>query len=193
MQVFVLLMLTYLAASIPPLVITLRSYIDFILAGSRAAHVQARLLALTVSIIGVCLTLAWQNPSLSEKAFAFTGATGVCIVCYVIPVLAHFRLMFRTKVPVAHLPPERMSVQEPLLYLPDGSRDAVDAAATGPGSSGRGASEGAGSDPCVAHYMRPPRSPLGWLAHVVAPLTVLVVGCVLSGLALVSAIRQLRH
>jgi solute carrier family 38 (sodium-coupled neutral amino acid transporter), member 11 len=86
--------LIYLSSCIPPLVLSLRCYLDFIIAGPRAGFKWSRFLTLTVLIIAMPVLLAWHNPSLSERAFALTGASGVCIVCYVIPVLTHFKLLF---------------------------------------------------------------------------------------------------
>ena len=38
------------------------------------------------------LALALLFPTASEKVFAITGASAVCIVCYVVPVLVHLLL-----------------------------------------------------------------------------------------------------
>jgi Transmembrane amino acid transporter protein len=194
--VFVLLMLVYLASSIPPLVITLRSYIDFIVAGASPRFQWSRLVLLTVALIGLPLTLAWQDPGLSEKAFALTGATGVCIVCYIIPVLAHFRLMLQERLPGVRAPHSPRLVLEPLLHVPEAEREAVNSVVDM--GLGRMDGEMAEQENIVdsmppAKYMGLPTTAVGWCLHVIFPLAVLVVGCGLSALALYSAYRQLKY
>jgi hypothetical protein len=50
-----------------------------------------------MAIQGVTLTvslcIALLNPGGAEKIYALVGASGVCIVCYVLPVWFHMRLM----------------------------------------------------------------------------------------------------
>eukprot|EP00892_Ulva_mutabilis_P000015 jgi/Ulvmu1/10013/UM059_0062.1 len=185
---FALAMLLYLSSCIPPIVLSLRCYLDFIIAGPRAGFRLPRFLALTVGIVLVPMALAWSNPSLSERAFALTGASGVCIVCYIIPVVVHLILLFRRKTP----PP-----------APAGS-------ATQNGSSGSMPSSAAarwlqeeealgqsGMDdpavpllPAAKQYLPTPETLWGWAGHAGVPVMVLIIGCGLSGLSLYSSLHS---
>jgi amino acid permease len=57
----------------------------------------ALVLFLQMAIQGCTLTvslcIALMNPGGAEKIYALVGASGVCIVCYVLPVWFHLRLM----------------------------------------------------------------------------------------------------
>ena len=214
---FVILMLVYLAVSIPPLVITLRSYVAFILAHGTSAIPAQRRVLLTLALTVVPLLLAWRNPGLAEKAFSLTGATGVCIVCYIIPVVAHFQLMLAKAKPAAaaaavSVNAEASSVHVPLLTLPGSSAGAsprydgeqqqpssalrpqlhvhphADNREAGNGHDVAASSEEPGAE---CEYQAPPTSAMGWCLHVILPVAVLLVGCILSGMALYSAITQL--
>ena len=166
---FVIAMLVYLASCIPPLVISLRSYLAFILAGPRAPLSRRRFLALTVSIIALPLALVWRDPSMSETAFSLTGATGVCIVCYVIPVIVHLRLLFR-------------------LHAGDGGAQEPLAGGDAERRAGRGDVESGDLRGDNVAYAPKPSSATAWVVQVAWPLLVLVVGCMLSGLALYTAL-----
>jgi hypothetical protein len=43
--------------------------------------------------LSVSLCIALLNPGGAEKIYALVGASGVCIVCYVLPVWFHLKLM----------------------------------------------------------------------------------------------------
>lgn len=166
---FAAAMLTYLSAGIPPLVLSLRSYLDFIIAGPRAPYRARRFHALTLGIVAFPLLLTWRNPRISQQAFAFTGATGVCVVCYVVPVLAHFQLMYRKKAPPdVQLEGSQSTIERPLLP--------GDAA----GWHGAGQRELDRDEPV---YVSPPGSVWGCLRYLLLPVAVLVQGCVLSVVA----------
>ena len=167
-------------------------------AGPHAPFNLPRFLALTLALTCLPLTLAWQNPSLAEKAFSLTGATGVCIVCYVIPIIAHFTLMLRGKEAVYEVPAAiREAEHEPLLHVQAGDREAVaqgdasTAAFVQPGHGLITIAPGEEEDAVAASYMSMPTTARGLLFHVVFPLIVLALGCGLSGLALYSAMAQL--
>jgi Transmembrane amino acid transporter protein len=156
-------MLVYLASCIPPLILSLRCYLDFALAGPRAGFKWSRFVTLTGLIVVVPLSLAWHNPALSEVAFSLTGATGVCVVCYVIPIVAHFRLMFAKSLETR---PELSEDGAGLLdVLSSYARD-VD------------------EEQAARRYLDPPASFRQVLLHVVRPLAVLVLGVVLSAMAI---------
>lgn len=156
--------LVYLSSCIPPLILSLRSYIGFALAGPRAAFDWTRHVSLTAGIIAVPFALAWHNPAMAEVALALTGATGVCVVCYVIPVVAHLRLL-HNPVPV----PPGAEEEAGLLDQPSIARAA-------------GATTGI--------YDKQPLSRGQWLLHVVRPVVVLLLGVGLSGLAIVHAAHR---
>ena len=181
-------MLTYLSTCIPPLVLSLRAYLDFIVAGPRAAFSARRHAALTAAIIALPLALAWRDPSLSETAFSVTGATGVCVVCYVVPVLAHFRLLFgKPGVALQALPGDGQPTDvgggaaEPLLPVAGGRGD-MDGS---PVSAIQGVVAGE-----QVEYTRPPKGAAGWIRDVVLPLGVLALGCSLSSIALYTALTR---
>jgi hypothetical protein len=157
----VIAVLVYLASCIPPLILSLRSYLDFALVGPRAGFNWNRFLMLTSLIIAIPLSLAWHDPGLSETAFALTGATGVCLVCYIIPVIAHFRLMFARADAPLQVSSDDAALVDVLNTVPR----------LNPGELSAG------------QYLGPPVSPRQWLLHVVRPLGVVTLGVVLSGMA----------
>jgi solute carrier family 38 (sodium-coupled neutral amino acid transporter), member 11 len=169
---FTAAMLVYLSSCIPPLVLSLRSYLDFILAGPRAPYRARRFHTLTLSIVMFPLVLAWREPRISQQTFAFTGATGVCVVCYVVPVLTHFRLMYRQKAELPSVPQSEAIDSTVNLPLLSGSRHRSD--------GGQAASEWV--------YASPPTDVRGWLQNVAVPVAVLVIGSVLSGIAVCNAL-----
>ena len=126
---------------------------------------RKRFVLLTVGIIAVPLALAARNPSLAAGAYALTGATGVCIVCYTIPVLAHFKLLLWGD-------GEQPDAEAQSVLLPV-DEDAVDD--TVPVTQ-------------KEMYSERPSTIGGWLVAVVVPLVVLLIGCSLSGLALWSSL-----
>lgn len=50
----------------------------------------------TVGALGCSLVVALLFPTQAEKMFAVTGATGVCLVCYVIPSCIHRKVVLVT-------------------------------------------------------------------------------------------------
>lgn len=124
---------------------------------------------LTAAIIAVPLSLAAKNPSLSAGAYALTGATGVCIVCYIIPILAHFKLLLGPAGAQADAEAESQTL------LLDVDEEAIDQTAP------------------VRHkemYSERPSTVGGWFIAVVVPLVVLLIGCSLSSLALWSNLTR---
>lgn len=118
---------------------------------------------LTVGIIAVPLALAAKNPSLSAQAYALTGATGVCIVCYIIPIVAHFKLLHS-----AGRAQSQDEADSQIMLLETGE---------------------ANRDQSVTRtfkdlYAERPCTPLAWLSAVALPVLVLLIGCSLSALAL---------
>lgn len=121
---------------------------------------------LTVGIIALPLALAAKNPSLAAGAYALTGATGVCIVCYIIPILAHFKLLLWGGGAQADV-----ESQSTLLNVDEETLDHTVPARN------------------KEMYSERPSTIRGWLIAVVLPLLVLLIGCSLSGLALWSSLR----
>ena len=60
--------------------------------GSSAALPPALNVAVTCAIIGAALGVALALPDASASLFSLTGATGVCLVAYVFPIVAYWRL-----------------------------------------------------------------------------------------------------
>lgn len=78
-------------------------------------------MAETSGIIVSSLLVALIFPAYAEKIFAITGATAVCIVCYVIPVGLHLKMRANEKLgsPIlSQMQQEEREVQA--LLLPDG-------------------------------------------------------------------------
>ena len=46
----------------------------------------------TAAIVGCALGVALLLPNASSSLFALTGATGVCLVAYVLPICAHWSM-----------------------------------------------------------------------------------------------------
>lgn len=86
------LMVVYLAVSMTTTQFALRACLDQLLLGPDAPFTWTRQVALTTFTVGSSLTVALLFPEASEKIFAVTGATVVCIVCYVVPVFIHFHM-----------------------------------------------------------------------------------------------------
>ncbi|KAK9845342.1 hypothetical protein WJX81_003878 [Elliptochloris bilobata] len=82
----------YLSISIPPMLLAARYTLDVLASGEGAPFSRARHNAETLAIIVPTLAVALLFPSSAEKIFAVTGASAVCVVCYVIPVAMHLRL-----------------------------------------------------------------------------------------------------
>lgn len=72
--------------------ISLRYTLDQLVAPEGALFQWKRHMAETTGIVCSTLAVALVFPSYAEKIFAITGATAVCIVCYVLPVALHLKL-----------------------------------------------------------------------------------------------------
>ncbi|KAK9906824.1 hypothetical protein WJX75_008674 [Coccomyxa subellipsoidea] len=82
----------YLSISIPPMQMSCRYTLDVLLAGEDAPFSRRRHMLETCFIVFTSLAVALAFPTGAEKIFAVTGATAVCIVCYVIPVALHLKI-----------------------------------------------------------------------------------------------------
>ena len=73
------------------------------------------------------LLVALVFPAYAEKIFAITGATAVCIVCYVIPVGLHLKLQWleSSRLPALDLI-EQEDREVQALLLPEGAQDSGD-------------------------------------------------------------------
>lgn len=117
-----LAMALYLSISIPPMQISLRYTLDSLIAGEDAPFQLKRHMAETTGIIVSSLLVALIFPAYAEKIFAITGATAVCIVCYVIPVGLHLKMRANEKLGsplLSQIQQEENEVQA--LLLPDGA------------------------------------------------------------------------
>eukprot|EP01023_Acetabularia_acetabulum_P000592 TRINITY_DN10247_c0_g1_i6.p2 TRINITY_DN10247_c0_g1~~TRINITY_DN10247_c0_g1_i6.p2 ORF type:complete len:471 (-),score=45.51 TRINITY_DN10247_c0_g1_i6:2072-3484(-) len=102
MAVIEFLILIYLAVSLPPVLLALRCTVETLFVGADAPFSLRRFLLETFGIFGVSLGVTCFFSGYAEKFFAFTGATGVCLVCYVIPFIIHFSLWQRKRQYVKH-------------------------------------------------------------------------------------------
>ncbi|KAL3136879.1 hypothetical protein ABBQ32_006491 [Trebouxia sp. C0010 RCD-2024] len=119
-----LAMTLFLSISIPPMQISLRYTLDSLIAGEDAPFQLRRHMAETSGIVVSSLLVALIFPAYAEKIFAITGATAVCIVCYVIPVGLHFKMRANEKLgsPIlSQIEQEQREVQA--LLLPNGGDD----------------------------------------------------------------------
>lgn len=146
-----LLMTIYLAISLPPIVyaccLPFHSWLVTLTRGRfEELGFMTRKLIVNVIVITICLAVSLAAPDQSGNVLTVTGATGVCLVSYVIPVVSHLMMFFGW----AHFQREQ---QHPPLddklsrdlsddaadkLSPDFSGDAADAT--------KDASDGAGED-----------------------------------------------
>ena len=75
----------------------LRASIDHLLMGPDAPYNASRHAAQTLCILAASVAVAAAFPREAEKIFALTGATAVCLSCYMIPVYIHLQLQARIK------------------------------------------------------------------------------------------------
>ena len=71
---------------------SLRYTLDCLIAGENAPPSTKRQVLETTGIVFGSLAVSLLFPSASEKIFAVTGATAVCLVCYLLPVIIHLLL-----------------------------------------------------------------------------------------------------
>jgi len=164
----VIAVLVYIASCIPPLIVSMRCYIDFMVAGPGAGYHPQRFYATTLAIVFAPMLVAMADAGASRAAFAVTGATGVCIVCYVIPVVVHTLLRREGEchgVAWGAQDPLRCSDTHESL-LPGVDRVEV------------------GGHDAGADTRHPARPHVFSVVEDVLPWAVLVMGCAFSGLAL---------
>ena len=136
--------------------------------------------ALTAALVLSTAAAAWVLPgSASEVVFAFTGATGVCLICYVLPVWIYWRLVERAAAGAGS------DAEAPLLQ-PDS-----DIAAAGP-LPRRGSRNLALTDEAGDGVEEAPTAPLT-RRDKIELVCVAVVGCLLSALAVASVFIDARH
>ncbi|CAL8462502.1 g2035 [Coccomyxa elongata] len=95
----------YLSISVPPMQMSCRYTLDVLLAGEDAPFSSYRHTMETLFIVFSSLAVALAFPTGAEKIFAVTGATAVCIVCYVIPVALHLKIYYS---PGGYTQPQRL-------------------------------------------------------------------------------------
>ena len=81
---------------------SLRYTLDEWIMGEDAPASARRSLLETAGILLTALPVALLFPTASEKVFAVTGASAVCMVCYVCPVAIHLLLLLRQPPPAVH-------------------------------------------------------------------------------------------
>ena len=82
-------------ACLPWLQMSLRYTLDEWIMGEGSQPSAKRSLMETGAIMATTLATALLFPTASEKIFSITGATGVLLVCYVVPVVIHLLLLGR--------------------------------------------------------------------------------------------------
>ena len=86
----------YLAVGVPPTQFSLRCTIEDMTVGTGAPFSLLRHVAETVAAVaGAFLVAAFAPPDGSAIIFSITGATGVCLACYVMPILIYLRFCDR--------------------------------------------------------------------------------------------------
>ena len=108
--------------------ISLRYTLDSLVAGEDAPFQLKRHMAETSGITVSSLLVALIFPTYAEKIFAITGATAVCIVCYVIPVGLHLKMRANEKLGspmLSQIQQEEREVQALLLPGDDGQHSDV--------------------------------------------------------------------
>jgi hypothetical protein len=84
-------MLLYLALGMTTTQYALRASLDTLLLGEGAPFTRRRQVVLTALCIGSALALAAVAPGAAEKIISVVGATGVCLVSYLVPVAVALR------------------------------------------------------------------------------------------------------
>lgn len=135
----------------------------------------------TAGIILSSLAVALIFPTYAEKIFAITGATAVCIVCYVIPVALHLKLRSSNtpqQLQASVLEDEGQQVQA--LLLPSNSDPESDIHVSMQQTQ-HSCEQSATTLKRCYQYM----------CEVVIPIVVVLVGVLLSSAALFTTCRQL--
>lgn len=163
----------------------------------------------------VSLLLALLTPGGAEKVYAVVGASGVCIVCYVLPVCIHMKLLYARRQQQQRL--KRMS-QEPsspcttVLVTTAYGPDALDAPLITKHSSASSLMDLAVSAPVVTPIPPPLASPflmpgigaagrcsqllaslpvwLQWVLQLAVPVSVMLIGIGFSVAALMVAVGR---
>ncbi|XP_057861374.2 uncharacterized protein LOC131069823 isoform X3 [Cryptomeria japonica] len=104
--------LVYLALSVPMLEFPIRHTIYCWFPENKKFRLLQ--LYLTVVILLLCLSFALLFPNNSGNVLVATGAVGVCIVSYMVPIINHFLLLFKRVKPLenAHTQDASVQVQE---------------------------------------------------------------------------------
>jgi solute carrier family 38 (sodium-coupled neutral amino acid transporter), member 11 len=144
-----------------------------------------RFLVMTAAIIAVPVSLAYRNPSLSAKVFALTGATGVCIVCYFIPIVAHFQLLLAS--PAAGEPVDTSAEERAHDEAPDQVYADVEERLLA--DVDRAISRQHSLRPGKVVYAQAPSTLGGYISQVIVPMVVLCVGCGVSAIALYNSVK----
>lgn len=209
-------MLLYLAAGAAACQYPLRTSLDHMLVGEHVPMTKARSVLINAVTLLVSLLLALLTPGGAEKVYAVVGASGVCIVCYVLPVCIHMKLLYVRRQQQQRL--KRMS-QEPsspcatvhvtAAYGPD----ALDAPLITKHSSASSLLDLAVSAPVVTPIPPPLASPflvpvlgsagrcsqllvslpawLRWVLLLVVPVSVMLIGIGFSVAALMVAVGRI--
>lgn len=89
-------MAVYLSISMSPMVITMRYLLDSVMAsGEFVEYSRKRDVGLTLACILSSTAVAAACPEKAEELFAVTGASAVCLVAYIFPIIVHLKLYFR--------------------------------------------------------------------------------------------------
>jgi sodium-coupled neutral amino acid transporter 11 len=198
-------MLVYLALSMTTTHFALRKSLDALLAGPEAPFTWLRHVALTLLILGASASVALCFPGASDRIFNLTGATGVCVVCYIIPCYIHFRVLAHQRRAVAggEEGGEEGGVREPLLRSLFQGQAAQPLGGEGEGGEGEGGrereqqeerqqEEGCARRGSKAGAWAGAGCGMGarsWLQEVAVPVVVLLLGTGFSAAALWVAVR----
>ena len=160
--------------------ISLRYTLDNLIAGENVQFQWRRHIAETAGIVFSSLAVALIFPAYAEKIFAITGATAVCIVCYVLPVALHLKLRSLETVQQSQSSVvDQEEQQVHALLLPGGPDTASDVHVEV--QQHQPASESAGST--LRHRCE-------YVGEVVVPIVVVLVGVSLSLAALFTTCKQ---
>eukprot|EP00216_Chloropicon_sp_CCMP2111_P001581 CAMPEP_0198234848 /NCGR_PEP_ID=MMETSP1446-20131203/727_1 /TAXON_ID=1461542 ORGANISM="Unidentified sp, Strain CCMP2111" /NCGR_SAMPLE_ID=MMETSP1446 /ASSEMBLY_ACC=CAM_ASM_001112 /LENGTH=460 /DNA_ID=CAMNT_0043915673 /DNA_START=133 /DNA_END=1515 /DNA_ORIENTATION=+ len=100
----------YLAFSYPTIQFSLRCSLDKLVAGDNPSFSWVRHTTETAAVVGGTLIVALFFRKGSNIIFALTGSTAVCVVCYILPVLFHFRFKAEGSASREHV---RRNLEEP--------------------------------------------------------------------------------
>ena len=174
----------YVASSYPALLLALRTSLDALVAGKDAEFSWNRNVLETLVVVATTLFIAVISFGSSEVVFNLTGAVGVMVVCYALPVFFHLKLLTMETVPPLADPARLLTEANEPAPDPDGPEGASPRFSFKMPFSLLGRDT---SDPLSSSLGQLPRGQQ--IRQALLPVLVLVLGAAMSLIAIVEALR----